>query len=49
LLKEKFDKIVGHISDFSFVADTVLRVDQFKLYSQKVFLLALSLRESGEY
>lgn len=48
-LKEKFDKIVGHISDFSFVADTVKRQEHFKLYTQKVFLLALTLREAGEY
>lgn len=41
--------IVGHISDFSFVADTVMRVEHFKLYTQKVFLLAITLRESGEY
>jgi hypothetical protein len=33
LLKEKFDIIVGHISDFSFVADTVMRVEHFKLYT----------------
>lgn len=49
MLKERFDKIVGHISDFSFVADTVMKQEHFKLYTQNVFLLALTLREAGEY
>ena len=38
LLKEKFDRIVSHISDFSFVADTIKKQEHFKLYTQKVFL-----------
>lgn len=48
-LKERFDRIVTHISDFSFVADTVKRQENFVVYTQKVFLLALTLREAGEY
>ena len=49
LLKERFERIVGHISDFAFVADTVRRTEHFKLYTQRVFLLALTLREAGEH
>ena len=48
LLREKFDKIVSHISDFSFVADTVQKLENFKIYTKKVFMLAILLREAGE-
>ena len=48
LLKEKFDRIVGHISDFSFVADTILPQSNFSIYTQKVFLFVRRLIKDGE-
>jgi hypothetical protein len=32
-LRDKFDRIVSHISDFSFLADTISRAENFKLYT----------------
>jgi hypothetical protein len=48
VLKEKFDKIVSHISDLSFVADGLKKQEDFSFYTKRVFLLAVKLREEGD-